>query len=313
MSCSVSVILPVYNQEKYIAEAIDSVLSQTYTDFEFLILDDGSTDNSAVIIREYAEKDSRIQAFYEANAGKSAATNNLVSKAAGTWCAFMDADDVMLPDRLARQMAFHHDNPEIDASSSHCHYINQQGNMFGIQRHAHLKDVAACKRVLIDNEIIMCAFTALMTSKKAYVESGGLRPELVVCEDFEFFNRLIEKGFILVIMQEVLMKYRIHPSAVTVKKPMLIFDMITYVETCIKLRRSSRPEISFKEFMGTRENESWLSRLNRKRTNYSRIFFRNAGFTMMSKQYFSSLWQLSTALILSPEYVIKKVVNLVKK
>ncbi|MEO7766395.1 MAG: glycosyltransferase family A protein, partial [Ferruginibacter sp.] len=131
----VSVILPVYNQEKYLQETIESILNQSFQDFELIILDDGSTDNSPQIIRQFAAKDNRIQAYFETNSGKSLATNYLVNKAKGEWCAFLDADDVMLKQRLERQVAFHNANPGVDASSSHCNYINEKGNMFGTQRY----------------------------------------------------------------------------------------------------------------------------------------------------------------------------------
>ncbi len=185
--------------------------------------------------------------------------------------------------------------------------------MFGVQRYTHLKDVEACKQVMIKNEIITCSFTGLMVSRVAFTESGGLLTRFEPCEDFEFFNRLIEKGFLLVIIQEILMKYRIHPSAVTVKKPMLIFAKIGYVEECIRLRRAGKPEIDFTEFMTKREQAPLWLRLNRKRKSYSMIFFRNAGFAMMSKQYLGFAWQIATASILSPDYVIAKMFNLIKK
>ena len=116
MSPLVSVILPVYNQEKYIAETIESVLNQTYNRFELLILDDGSTDGSAQIINEYAGRDNRITTFFEKNAGRSNATNTLAHRASGQFLALLDADDLMEPNRLERQIAFHLTNPGIEAS-----------------------------------------------------------------------------------------------------------------------------------------------------------------------------------------------------
>ncbi|HEX9152619.1 MAG TPA: glycosyltransferase family A protein, partial [Flavobacterium sp.] len=102
----VSVIMPVYNQEQYLIETIESVLAQTLKDFEFIILDDGSTDQSAQIIRRYAELDKRINAFFYSNSGKCVSTNFLVNQAKAKYCAFLDADDVMLPERLERQISF---------------------------------------------------------------------------------------------------------------------------------------------------------------------------------------------------------------
>ena len=118
-----SVILPVYNQEKYVAETIESVLSQTFADFELLLHDDGS----AAIIRRYAAQDARIWASFAPNVGKCGVTNRLVEQAQGQWCAFLDADDVMLPERLEKQVAFHRAHPDLDATSCHCQYINEYG------------------------------------------------------------------------------------------------------------------------------------------------------------------------------------------
>lgn len=314
----ISVILPVYNQEKFISETIGSVLSQTYSDFEFLVVDDGSTDNSAAIIRSYAEKDKRIKAFFEPNAGKSNATNYLVNKASGDWCAFLDADDVMMPERLERQMAFNLSDPEIAASSVHCYYINEKGQMFGKQRYANLQSLAECKMAMRNEwgkkKFITCSFTGLMVLRTAYLDSGGLRTQFEPCEDFEFVNRLVHNhGYILVILQETLMKYRIHSGAITERKPFLIFDTITYIKLCLNRREKKLPEITFTEFVAIRQNDPWFARINRKRYNYSRILIRNAGFSMLSKKYISFMGQIATASLLSPEYVFQRLKNLLKK
>ena len=313
MKSLVSVILPVYNQESYIAETIESILAQTYTDFELLIQDDGSTDRSAQIIRQYAEKDSRIKAYFERNVGKSMATNSIVSRAQGELCAFLDADDIMLPDRLEKQVALHQGNPKIDASSTHCYYINEKGNQFGVQRYPNFRTVEECRQAKANEDWVTCSFTALMVSKKVFLAVGGLNKQFEPCEDFEFINRLVDKNFILVINPVILMKYRIHPSSVTVRKPILVYDTITYIKHCITLRRRGQKDVSFKEFMILQEGRSWWFKFNRKRFNYSRILFRGAGFAILSKNYLSFAWQIATSLLLSPNYVFKKVNNFSKK
>ncbi|TGD82228.1 glycosyltransferase family 2 protein [Hymenobacter wooponensis] len=312
MAPTVSVILPVYNQEPYLAETIESVLAQSFTDFELLILDDGSKDGSADIIRRYAARDPRIRAFFGPNAGRCEATNKLLAQAVGTWCALLDADDVMLPERLARQVAFHEENPEVDATSCHCYYINHKGDTLGTQRYPFVKNVAECRKAAATGEFIQCAMTGLMVSREVLEQTGGLRSKFWPCDDFELFNRLIAEGYVLVIMQEALMKYRIHESAITVRNPFHTFDMIGYTMHCLTARRAQEPEITFEEFMAIRQAEPWLTRFNRKRFNYSQIFFRNAGFSMMSKNYLNFLWQASTATALSPGYMLLKVRNLAR-
>lgn len=90
---NISIIVPVYNTEKYLKECIDSVLAQTYTDFELLLVDDGSTDKSGDICDEYAQKDSRIRVFHKKNGGASSARNVGLAKAKGEWICFVDSDD----------------------------------------------------------------------------------------------------------------------------------------------------------------------------------------------------------------------------
>jgi glycosyltransferase involved in cell wall biosynthesis len=215
MRPQVSVVMPVYNQEKYLAETIESVLSQTFQDFEFLILDDGCTDGSALIIKQYASTDNRIIPLFQSNAGKCIVTNKLVNESNGHWCALLDADDVMLPNRLEKQVSYLKLNPELDACSCHCYYIDQKGNNLGQQCYPYLKTIEDCRQAKAKNKAILCSFTGLMVSKKAYLESGGLIGKFWPAEDVEFINRLVEKGYLLVIIQEKLMKYRVHPFSIT--------------------------------------------------------------------------------------------------
>ena len=100
MNPKISVIVPVYNVEKYLCRCIDSILAQTFTDFELLLIDDGSKDSSGEICEEYAGKDARIRVFHRQNGGVSTARNLGIDKAKGEWIYFVDSDDVVLPSAL---------------------------------------------------------------------------------------------------------------------------------------------------------------------------------------------------------------------
>ena len=121
----VTIGLPFYNAEKYLALAIESVLQQTYTDWELLLLDDGSTDNSLSIAQSYAQKDSRIKVISDGK-NKNLATrlNELPSLAQGLYLARMDADDMMHPARIERQLAVLETHPEIDVLGTNAYIIN---------------------------------------------------------------------------------------------------------------------------------------------------------------------------------------------
>ena len=105
MNPKISVIVPVYNVEKYLRRCIDSILAQTFSDFELLLIDDGSKDSSGEICEEYAGKDARIRVFHRQNGGVSTARNLGIDKAKGEWIYFVDSDDVVLPSALGTFVA----------------------------------------------------------------------------------------------------------------------------------------------------------------------------------------------------------------
>jgi len=110
MKINISVIMPVFNQERYVADAIKCILNQTYKDFEFIIVDDGSTDRTVEIIKSFDDK--RIQLICAEHEGFLSALKRAMNAAQGKWLARMDSDDVCPPDRLERQMDFLKAHPE---------------------------------------------------------------------------------------------------------------------------------------------------------------------------------------------------------
>src|SRR5246127_2844835 len=103
---AISVVMAVYNSAAVVAEAVDSVLNQTFRDFEFIIIDDGSTDSSGDILRQYAQRDARIRLYAQENCGLIASLNRGCKLAQGRYIARMDADDISLPARFEKQFRF---------------------------------------------------------------------------------------------------------------------------------------------------------------------------------------------------------------
>ena len=110
----VSIIMPVYNSEKYVSDAIESVCNQSYKNWELLIVNDGSTDQSSKIADDYAKKDSRIKVFHRNNEGVSMARNYALDKCNGNYITFIDSDDVYHPERLKKMMQIFVQNPDCD-------------------------------------------------------------------------------------------------------------------------------------------------------------------------------------------------------
>lgn len=104
MNNLISIIVPIYNTEAYLAETIESVLAQTYSDWELLLIDDGSSDGSSFICKKYMDQDRRISYHFKSNGGQASARNLGIEKSNGNWIAFLDADDIWLPEKLANQL-----------------------------------------------------------------------------------------------------------------------------------------------------------------------------------------------------------------
>src|SRR4051812_13632630 len=132
---TISVLMPVYNAEKFVSEAIESILRQTYTDFEFLIVDDGSTDDSVDIVNEYAQQDKRIVHIVRPHAGLNTTLNEGLKVAKGKYLARMDADDISLPQRFARQVKYLDAHPECVLVGSRVMLMDMYGSPFAESFH----------------------------------------------------------------------------------------------------------------------------------------------------------------------------------
>lgn len=169
----ISIIMPAYNSEKYISEAIESVLSQSYTDWELIIVDDGSIDRTSKIIDKYAEKDSRIKAFHRKNSGVSAARNFALDNICGEYVTFIDSDDVYHTERLKIMHSVFEQNPECDAVFTE---YKQFKGTFSI---TEVKDCQEAK--IIDSNILK---TVISDTKKHYVWSSMLKSKIAKKERF---------------------------------------------------------------------------------------------------------------------------------
>lgn len=138
---TVSIIIPVYNVEKYIAKTIESVLAQTYQDFEIIIVDDESPDHSIEICRRFT--DPRIQIIQQKNRGASSARNRGIRYSQGEYIALLDSDDLWLPEKLERQVTYLETHPEVGVTFCRAAFIDQEGTPFGVYQMPKLRDIDA--------------------------------------------------------------------------------------------------------------------------------------------------------------------------
>ena len=186
---AISVAMSVYNGERFLAEAIESVLAQTFGDFEFLILDDGSYDRTPAIIAEYAARDQRIRPILRENRGLVASLNQLLDEARAPLVARMDADDVCRPQRFARQIAFLAGNPDYGVVGSWSADINESGAPYTVEAPEH-PDSHDAFLTSIDNGWPLLCHPAVMYRRDLVRSVGGYHAAFRHCEDLDLWLRL---------------------------------------------------------------------------------------------------------------------------
>jgi len=206
----VSVLLPVYNCERYLADAIDSILSQTFSDFEFIIVDDGSTDRSSEVMADF--RDERIRIIRQENRGLAATLNRGIGLAIGKYIARQDQDDLSYPDRLAQQVDFME-------THSDCVLLGTWAQIMEIDRvvnrfHRHPVDEAELRYLMLFNNPFV--HSSVMLRRTALAQIGGYTtdPERQPPEDFELWSRLARAGGIAN-LGEVLLAYREIPGSMS--------------------------------------------------------------------------------------------------
>ncbi len=207
----ISVCMPVYNAERYAVAAIESILGQTLGDFEFLILDDGSTDSSLEILRRYAGLDPRIRVTSRPNRGVAASLNELVDQSRGEFLARMDADDIAVPERFARQVEYLRARPECVLVGSRVRIIDPDGDPL-CEWCTEQEHEALDAHFLRGERGMGICHPSVMMRRDAVLAIGKYRA--FANEDTDLWLRLSEYGRIAN-MPEVLLDYRVHAGNVT--------------------------------------------------------------------------------------------------
>lgn len=215
MQPKISVLMPVYNGNRYLRESIDSILNQTFTDFELIIIDDGSTDSTWEILSEYADQDQRVRLFKnEENIGLINSLNKGLNLAKGNYIARQDADDVSLPKRFEKQIAVLDKHQKVILVSCDIEIINSEGTLLGkLQRACDPKLVAWY--LIFHNRI--AGHSQVMFRRKPVLNLGGYSQINSYSEDYELWCRLAKVDDII-ILPEVLLQQRMHSKSLCAER-----------------------------------------------------------------------------------------------
>ncbi len=306
----VSILIPAYNAERYIAETIESILVQTYPNFELLIIDDGSTDNTLAIIKSYAEKDQRIKVITQANSGIPNTLNKGIELSKNEWICRMDADDLMMPNRIERQLAFIAENPDLAVASSYVYNIGEDGKIIG-QFRAKFTNRAVVEEYVRKNQLIGFHQPAVIMKKSVIQAVGGYR-NFSYAEDLDLWNRVAEQGYPILVQPEFLVKYRIHSTSISVTNAKQGIEKVNWVTECMIRRCQGKPEPTWSEFLVIQSQKPWWEKLDQKRKDLSYVLYKAAVTNVSRHEYHWLLPNLLGALLLRPTYVLNQVISKLK-
>lgn len=225
---SISCIVPVYNGERFLAEALDSALAQSHPPFEIIVIDDGSTDGTAGVVARYGE---RVRYEHQENSGPAGARNAGLDLARGEMIAFLDADDVWHPEKLALQLAHFRKRPELEIVIGHVQNfwmpeLREEEERLGDHR--------------LKFPLPGYVFQAMLARSSVFESVGRLNPALSCSEDSDWFARALACGAALEVIPESVVYRRFHSANMSRDAATLRVGVLDAVHAALQRRRDTR-------------------------------------------------------------------------
>jgi glycosyltransferase involved in cell wall biosynthesis len=299
----VSVILPVYNAEEFLTEALQSVLNQSHHSFELIAMDDGSTDGSTEILAEFARRDKRVAMHRRQNRGVAATANECLEKARNELVVRIDADDVMLPNRIERQVSFMQQHQAISVASCYAWLIDRKGKV--LARAKPEVDIERGIRECEPNYFVSLIQPATIMRRQHVAAVGGYSSGYRFAEDRELWGRLVVAGYRLGVQPEFLVKQRIHRSSLTGQSMRQNEVVCRFIDGNIRRVLQGQPSLSFEVFLDQRRKLSLFKRLARSGEELGSVFYKQATRDYAERRWWSLFRHGTSAVCLSPAYGIR--------
>ncbi|PKO13694.1 MAG: hypothetical protein CVU39_17855 [Chloroflexi bacterium HGW-Chloroflexi-10] len=284
----ITVIIPAYNQSHYLAGAIESVLAQDYEDWECIVVNDGSTDSTAEVVKAY--QDQRIHYIYQQNAGLSAARNTGIRNARGKYLSFLDSDDLFAKNKLSLLINVFHNNPEIALVSGSTELIDQNG--IAIARKFDPVLPADTSQLLLGNPL----HVGSVLVKRSWQEKiGFFDTRLRSYEDWDFWLRLALYNAKFVCIPEVVSFYRFHTEQMTRNRQQMTRASFTVLDQIYAQQNLPEPWIQLKD------------------KAYSHSHLRAAANAYAGSDFNNGKNHLRQAILLSPDLAEEGSTNLAKR
>jgi glycosyltransferase involved in cell wall biosynthesis len=244
----ISIVTPVFNSSKFISETIESVLAQTYQNWEMIIVDDCSTDETFEIVLKYAKKDQRVLVFrMEYNSGSALCRNKAIELSQGMYLAFLDSDDLWKPEKLEKQLQFMQEN-DCDFSFTEYEHIDEEGKLLGIK-------ARTIKKLTYQKLLVHCFVGCMTVMYRQDINNKIYGYNILKRNDYALFLRVMKISKNAMGISEILAKYRIRKNSLSRNKLKLIkynfivlhkFEHINVIFSCFYLFTNIIIKIFFK-------------------------------------------------------------------
>ena len=292
--------MTTYNAMPFLEAAVDSVLNQTFENFEFIIIDDGSTDES----REYLDSitDVRVKVFHEENRGTAGASNFGLKHCRRKYIARMDADDISVPERLEKQYEFMEANPQVSLVGSQIQVVGHEGTGIIIAiptTHEEIVDALLSLNHGM-NHGSCCYRNELIT------QLGGYWDKHRTFDDWDMFLRMSEVGE-LANLPDVLYQYRTLPGSLVGSRYLEMRKYLCYANQCLRCRRDNKPEPDLEEFVQRYDSRPWYRRMLEHVDSFALTQYRRGVSEICINQKLQGYSRLAFAGLCSPSRAIQRI------
>lgn len=305
MDNSLSVLMSAYNSAEYVGRTIDSVLNQTYKDFEFIIIENGSTDTTRDVIRQY--DDSRIKVIeLNENIGLSGALNLGLKQTQSRWIARIDSDDLWTVDKLEKQIRFLTQHQDYCLVASWVDYIDANDNKIGESR----EPLTSWKPVKIKydaNKAVVFCHSSVIFDRADVVSVGGYHGQFWPTEDADLWNRLLETGKKMQILPLPLTLYRIYDGGNSITKLRQMNLMFRYTKYCMRERRAGRPEPTLAQYKSI--NKGFWKNVNEARKDYAIYHYKKAVASYSGGRYVPFAYHMLISAFINPSRMLSTLKN----
>ena len=299
--------MSVKNGEKFLGKAIESILNQSFNNFEFIIVNNDSSDSTPEILSAYADKDSRIKVLKNSNnetlyAGRIKG----IKETKYEWFALMDADDECHLDRIQKQIELIN-NTEIEnlaVVSTYGKYINRNSTVIA-NFFSGPKNINEFNKIFLNNDSFAIIDPSSVIKKNIFLKIGGYL-ENNIAADLDLYYKVAEAGYLIQTIASPLYYYRIHGSSYGVQNTMKQCETTHFLNYNMRQRRSGKKEITEQQFYTNFWNKTFY-RIPRKILDYSKTYYKISTHSLIEKRFFLFFLNFIIAFLFSPRYVIKKI------